>query len=415
MKLANHHTRQALQRLYEKHLAAEEQVWAGVDREQARRIAGEARRRVLDDLAAYLHKLEEAARANGARVHRAETAQDANRIIIGLLRERGAAEALRNHAPLLDEIALDEAAAANDIAIIPVHPGAFLTHLSETAPQHPVWPAIHLRLADISEIMQEKLRVPATFDIHILSGHVRARVRAAFFHTKTAILGLQFAVAENAALVCLDNDGHNANLMAHADHLICVMGMEQVVADMTDLHHLIGAYARGAWAAAMPAYVAQILGPNRIEGRLPAVDLIIVDNNRTRVLAAGFGEALQCIQCGACHTVCPVFRQMAAAGYSPHPDRVAPYSGPIGAVLNPLMLRGGLADEQPFLSTDCRACNVACPVNIDLTGLLQRQRVRMAPTISRDRTLIRLWRSMMSRPRWLPLFLRAVAYTRRKQ
>jgi L-lactate dehydrogenase complex protein LldF len=127
-----------------------------------------------------------------------------------------------------------------------------------------------------------------------------------------------------------------------------------------------------------------------------------VDNGRSRILDRGYGEALRCIHCGACHNVCPVYQQIGSQGYGE-----SPYNGPIGSVINPILLRPGLADKQPFLSSGCRACRPVCPVAIDLPGLLQQHRLELAPKTAsaREKITFGLWRRLLRAPR---LFLPAL-------
>ena len=58
--------------------------------------------------------------------------------------------------------------------------------------------------------------------------------------------------------------------------------------------------------------------------------LVLIDNGRTRLRESRYAEALQCIRCGACQNVCPVYRQVGGHAYG------WVYGGPIGAVLTPL-------------------------------------------------------------------------------
>ena len=73
---------------------------------------------------------------------------------------------------------------------------------------------------------------------------------------------------------------------------------------------------------------------------------------------------LACIRCGACLNVCPVYRKTAGAAYGPV------YSGPMGAVLVPLLVGLGNAPALPHASSLCGACTEACPVKIPLHDLL---------------------------------------------
>ena len=59
---------------------------------------------------------------------------------------------------------------------------------------------------------------------------------------------------------------------------------------------------------------------------------MILDNGRTNLLRGRYKEMLACIRCGACLNVCPVYRKSGGAAYGPV------YSGPMGAVLLPLLV-----------------------------------------------------------------------------
>ena len=59
--------------------------------------------------------------------------------------------------------------------------------------------------------------------------------------------------------------------------------------------------------------------------------LVIVDGGRGALRGTEFEEALDCIRCGACLYSCPMWRSIGGQAYG------SPYSGPIGAVLTPLL------------------------------------------------------------------------------
>jgi len=402
--LADNHTRIALQRLSHRASRASAKAWDDVQHQEAvRSQAGWARQRVLDQLPTYLERLQGTAEANGVQVQWADGAQDANRIIIEILQARDVKEARRNHAPLLDEIALDQAAKSNGIDLTPLHPGDRILELTNNQSSHPVWPAAHLRIEDISDAAREQWSMPSTVNPDILASAIRVRLRRRLIGSHTTILGLNFAVAETGNMVCLDNNGHNPSLVALARHAILLLSVEQVVANSEDLHLLIEAYARSAWGRPLPAYITQISrpAPQEIDGPRQ-IHLILVDNRRSRILDRGFGEALRCIHCGACHNVCPVYQQIGSQGYGD-----SPYSGPIGAVINPILLRTGLAEHQPYLSTGCQACAPVCPVNVDLPALLQQHRGELTPEVAsvREHSAVKLWRYLLHHP---SLFARAL-------
>ncbi|MBD0290216.1 MAG: lactate utilization protein [Thermoleophilia bacterium] len=104
---------------------------------------------------------------------------------------------------------------------------------------------------------------------------------------------------------------------------------------------------------------------------------------------------LHCIRCGACLNVCPVYRRSGGGAYGPV------YSGPMGAVLAPLLAGLERAPDLPHASSLCGACTSACPVKIPLHELLldlRRDQVdrRIAPL--GERLAFTLWSFAWSRP-----------------
>jgi L-lactate dehydrogenase complex protein LldF len=73
---------------------------------------------------------------------------------------------------------------------------------------------------------------------------------------------------------------------------------------------------------------------------------------------------LECIRCGACLNICPVYREAGGHAYR------SPYSGPIGAVITPLLFGLEAYPALPQASTLCGACQDVCPVRIDLPRML---------------------------------------------
>src|SRR5262249_49071006 len=113
------------------------------------------------------------------------------------------------------------------------------------------------------------------------------------------------------------------------------------------------------------------------------------------VLQGQYREMLACIRCGSCLNVCPVYRKTGGSSYGPV------YSGPMGAVLVPLLAGLERAPDLPHASSLCGACTEACPVKIPLHELLLNprhalSRNRIAPWW--ERAAFTLWSFAWSRP-----------------
>jgi L-lactate dehydrogenase complex protein LldF len=121
--------------------------------------------------------------------------------------------------------------------------------------------------------------------------------------------------------------------------------------------------------------------------------LVILDNGRSEILGTEYQEILHCIRCGACLNVCPVYRQIGGHAYG------WVYSGPIGAVLTPLLNHAPEAAELSGASSLCSACWDACPVKIPLQDMLLGLRIGKAPDAkARERLSWKAWAATWSRP-----------------
>jgi L-lactate dehydrogenase complex protein LldF len=374
MKMVDARTRHTLHRMGRLASVARDKAWSRTPEADAlKQRAIIARDKVLADLPRYLDLLQTEANAHGVIVLRAHDAQEANKLVVQTMRKLRVTEALRNHHPLLHEIQIDRAARANNIQLTPLHPGDHLAQLAQTEPGHPIWPVGHLTVEAISATLQQKWGVPKTYNPDHLASTVRMPLRRALLRTHTAIMGVDFAAAESGILAILDNDGHNANLAGLARHVILLLSIEQITASIEELDVLIQVFARSAWGRALPAYITQLQGPvpQEIDGPR-TMHLILVDNRRSEIISQGFSLALRCIQCGACHSVCPVYEKVGGAAYA-H----SPYTGPIGAVVNPILLHPDLGEKQALLCEGSGHCQHACPVDIPLPQLIQAQQQRL--------------------------------------
>ena len=153
------------------------------------------------------------------------------------------------------------------------------------------------------------------------------------------------------------------------------MGMERIAARLQDLDILLRLLCRGAAAQKLGTYVSHIsgpAGPDNLDGP-EQLHLVILDNGRSRMLAdPEFREMLCCIRCAACLNVCPVYGKIGGHAYG------FAYSGPVGAVVTPLLVGINRAADLCQGETLCGACQDACPVNIDLPRMLLLLRAKLA-------------------------------------
>ncbi len=195
-------------------------------------------------------------------------------------------------------------------------------------------------------------------------------LRHEYLTSDIGITGCNFAIAESGSITLVTNEGNADLVTALPKTQITVMGMERIVPTFEEMEVLVSLLTRSAVGQKLTSYITVLTGP-RDEGDVDGPEefhLVIVDNGRSNILGTEFQPVLQCIRCAACVNVCPVYRHIGGHSYG------SIYSGPIGAVLSPLL--GGYDDykELPYASSLCAACTEACPVKIPLHELLLKHR-----------------------------------------
>jgi L-lactate dehydrogenase complex protein LldF len=196
----------------------------------------------------------------------------------------------------------------------------------------------------------------------------RAHLRERFLRAEVAISGANFAVAETGTLLVVESEGNGRMCLTLPETLITVMGIEKLVPTWTDLEVFLQLLPRSSTGERMNPYSSAWTGVTPGDGP-QAFHLVLLDNGRTAALTDPVGRsALHCIRCSACLNVCPVYERAGGHAYG------SVYPGPIGAVLSPQLT--GVEDNAslPYASSLCGACFDACPVRIDIPGLLVQLR-----------------------------------------
>ncbi|MFE7314372.1 LutB/LldF family L-lactate oxidation iron-sulfur protein [Streptomyces sp. NPDC057555] len=347
------------------------------DWQDLRDTAAALKDEVLTHLDTYLEQIEEKVTAAGGTVHWAADAEEANRIVTGLVQATGETEIVKVKSMLTEEIGLDGALAEAGISARETDLAATIVQLGDDLPSHVVVPALHRNRSEIRDIFVREMGKygrPAPADLSDdpaeLAEAARLHMREKFLKAKVAVSGANFMVAETGTLCIVESEGNGRMCLTLADTLISVVGIEKVVPTWQDLEVYLQVLARSATGERMAPYTSTWTGVTDGDGPR-AFHLVLVDNGRTRALADPVGrQALRCIRCGACMNICPVYERTGGQAYG------SVYPGPIGAILNPLLK--GPDDPQtaslPYASSLCGACNEVCPVKIRFTDVLLKLR-----------------------------------------
>ncbi len=357
------------------------------------RTAGAAiKDRTLRHLDTYLLQLEESLTAAGSTVHWASTAQEANEIIVGLVKaalgDDPDAEVVKVKSMATQEIDMNEALEEAGVAAWETDLAELIVQLGHDRPSHFLVPAIHRNRSEVREIFLEEMGRygrPAPVDLDSdpphLAGAARLHLREKFLRAKVAISGANFAVAQTGTLAVVESEGNGRMCLTLPQTLISVVGIEKVLPTFDDLEVFLQLLPRSSTGERMNPYTTLWTGPTPGDGP-QEMHVVLIDNGRTKVLTDTFGrEALRCIRCSACLNVCPVYEKVGGHAYG------SVYPGPIGAVLTP-QLRGTSSPidrSLPYASSLCGACNDVCPVRIPLAELLVHMRHKVVQSKHADK------------------------------
>lgn len=353
----------------------------------------------LGRLADHLETFERQATAAGARVHWARDGAEACRLVVDIAAQHDAQLATKTKSMVTEEIHLNEALAAAGVTAVETDLGEWIIQLAGEPPSHIIAPAIHKSRQQVADLFSREVGYPlAADDIPQLTAEARRLLRQKFLAAGIGISGANIGVAETGSIVLVTNEGNAEMVTALPPVHVVVMGIEKITPTWDDAAAWLALLARSATGQPLSIYTTAVTGPARAgDADGPqAVHIILLDNNRSRQVGTPFEEALECIRCGACLNVCPVYREAGGHAYG------SPYSGPIGAVVSPLLFGLEAYEALPQASSLCGACLDVCPARIDIPRMLialREAEVEGAILPWHERLLERTAAYVMARPR----------------
>jgi len=342
------------------------------DANRLRRLAGEVKQHVVENLDTYLPQVEARLTANGAKVHWASNSEEACEAVLKIMQARNAKSMVKAKTMVSEEIELAHYLAKHGIEALETDLGEFIVQIDKDTPSHLVRPIIHKNRREIAKSFEREGLGEYNDDPETITRRARRFLRHKFLTADVGLTGANFVSAESGRLVVVTNEGNSRFSLAAPKCHIALVGIEKIVPRDQDLGLFLNLLARSATAQQLTVYTEFISGPKaptQPDGP-EEMHVIFVDNNRSEVLASEMRDILRCIRCGACLNVCPVYRQVSGHAYR------SIYPGPVGSVLSPLMAGDKFAEKAdlPKACSVCAACNEVCPVNIPLPDLLLRLR-----------------------------------------
>jgi L-lactate dehydrogenase complex protein LldF len=342
------------------------------DWEELREAAHHIKDHVLRYLDFYLQQFEERCTRAGGHVHWARDADEANRVIVDIIRAHGQSEIIKVKTMTSDETRLNVALEAAGISPYETDLADLIIQLGVDRPSHIVVPALHRNRTEIRDIFRRTMHLEELTDQpSALAAAARQFLREKFLRVQVGLSGANFAVADTGSVCVVESEGNGRMCVTLPRLLITLVGIEKVVPAFRDLEVFLQLLPRSATGERMNPYNSIWTGVAAGDG--PAeFHVVLLDNGRTTVLADEQSrETLDCIRCGACLNACPVYRQTGGHAYG------SIYSGPIGAILTPQLQSMEHSRSLPYASSLCGACYEVCPVKINIPDILIHLRQRM--------------------------------------
>ena len=222
---------------------------------------------------------------------------------------------------------------------------------------------------EIADIYSEKFGVSDNLNAKQLITVTRKVLYEKYLNADAAIIGADFIVADTGDIILSEDEGNVLKSIANTDVHIVLVGIDKLIPSIDDINVLLPLSSLYEVAnIRSKAYYTILSKPAKNQ----KLYVVLVDNNRSDMLAKEKQRSIMtCIECGACHSVCPVFNTIGGHVY----DNAFP--GPVG-VIQSIATGYENAAHLATLCVSCRQCEQYCPMNIKISDLILRNRMEIA-------------------------------------
>ena len=312
---------------------------------------------------------------HGVIVHLAADAEEANSIIEKIASDCNVRSIVKSKSMTSEEIHLNDHLTSKGFEVIETDLGEWIIQLRHEKPSHMVLPAIHLSKEQVAKTFSDTTNQHQPEVIKTLVDLARKELRPKYSKADMGITGANFAIARTGTIGLVTNEG-NARLVTTLPRIhVALIGLEKLVETVNEALKIIEVLPRNATGQKITSYVTWITGRNdcgNSEAGKKEYHIVFLDNNRSEIANDKiFSDILNCIRCGACANVCPVYGNIGGhmMGHV--------YIGPVGHVLT--YFYHGI-DNATFLADNCincLACKEVCASGIDLPSLIKEIQIRI--------------------------------------
>jgi iron-sulfur cluster protein len=363
--LATPKLQDALHKFGDAYLISRGNAFANYDFEAMREEISQMKTGVRENHAELLQQFISNAETAGATVYLAKTAEDANNYIAELAKKKGAKLAVKSKSMASEETHLNVALERAGTKALETDLGEWIIQLAGQRPSHMVMPAIHMFKEDVAELFSKETGQQEPAEIAHLVQVAREQLRQGYLDAEIGITGANIAVAETGGLALVTNEG-NARLASTLPKVhVALVGIEKLVPTLEDATRIIRVLPKNATGQPLTSYVTWIRGAVPCAGEEKELHIVLLDNGRSTLAdSPQCQDALNCIRCGACANVCPVYQTVGGHVFGHI------YIGAIGIILTAFFHGLENAAEIVRACIGCRSCVAICPSKIDLEEII---------------------------------------------
>ena len=310
---------------------------------------------------------------NGGIVKWARDAEEAKYMIYDILNAEKAKNVIKTKSILAEEIGLMPFLEMKKVDITETDTGDFICYQYNERPSDPNHSAAHKKKEDIAELYAEKFGLNNNLSPKQLVTVTRKVLNDKYLTADAAITGADFFVADTGDIIISEDEGNVLKSTANVDVHIVLAGIDKLIPSIEDISVLLPLSSLyEVTKIKAKSYYTILSKPEKSQTKNQKLYVVLVDNNRSTLLAKEQQRRIMtCIECGACHSVCPVFNTIGGHVY----DNAFP--GPVGVIQK---IADGY-EEAAHLATlcgSCHQCEQYCPMNIKISDLILRNRIEIA-------------------------------------
>lgn len=373
--------------------------------ELERQRACQLRNKSLLNMEKLLVDFETRFNEHGGNVLWARDADDALDMIWEIVNKRDVHGVTRSNSAVLDEIGLDGFLKEKRVTCFESSVSRYILKAVNQAPYHPIYHTLNFSKEEINNVLNEHYKLKLDSTSKQMVNFIRHQINKDLNKADVCVTGANFLLSDIGGVVLAENEGNIIKSCNSVKIHIVVAGIDKVISSIDDLSILLPLLSAFATGNGLTAVNSILSGPSKNEKGPNQMYVILLNNGRTDLLENEvIRQSLSCIHCGACVSVCPIYKNIGGLTYN------TPYIGPIGTLMAPLMFGMDEFQHLSSLCSLCGRCAEVCPVKIPIEDLVIENRRIIAEERIGNAKYEALVRSMISHcksrkkmdcPQWL--------------